>query len=229
MKYLVAAASLALASAVSAAPSWADWVSSSSSSSSSDTVTCPDVVCPTDSCLQQSDAEDIVSKFITIIQHKDIDVANATAQALLADSFFEKSDSIDILAGIPVCCTTHPMIENPACNCMGENNLTDREKFFQLGTDSFSSKAAYIAGVLSEDGPTNVTTIQVMPAGCNNVLWYWMMYVGLNQLPVRGMNLMQVNDDKQLLGQFLEFSSVAWGIDTGYSCSAPGGQPLPLV
>jgi hypothetical protein len=99
MKYLVAAASLALASAVSAAPSWADWASSSSSS---DTVTCPDVVCPTDSCLQQSDAEDIVSKFITIIQHKDIDVANVTAQALLADSFFEKSDSIDILAGIPV-------------------------------------------------------------------------------------------------------------------------------
>nr|KAK5441757.1 hypothetical protein LTR18_006679 [Exophiala xenobiotica] len=196
MKYLIAAASLALASAVSAAPSWADWASSSSSS---DTVTCPDVVCPTDSCLQQSDAEDIVSKFITIIQHKDIDVANATAQALLADSFFEKSDSIDILAGIP------------------------------LGTDSFSSKAAYIAGILSEDGPTNVTTIQVMPAGCNNVLWYWMMYVGLNTLPVRGMNLMQVNEDKQLLGQFLEFSSVAWGIDTGYSCQAPGGAPLPLV
>jgi hypothetical protein len=54
-----------------------------------------------------------------------------------------------------------------------------------------------------------------MPAGCNNVLWYWMMYVGLNTLPVRGMNLMQVNEDKQLLGQFLEFSSVAWGIDTG--------------
>lgn len=52
--------------------------------------------------LSQGDAVDIVSKFTQILSHSDVAAANATAQALIGEGFVEKSDSINILAGIPV-------------------------------------------------------------------------------------------------------------------------------
>lgn len=97
MKFFTTVASLALASAVTAAPSWADWTHQD----------CPDVECPEDTCLQQSDAEDIVNKFIAVLNHPDVNAANATAQALLGDDFYEESDSINMLAGHPVS-ISHP-------------------------------------------------------------------------------------------------------------------------
>jgi glycine cleavage system regulatory protein len=50
----------------------------------------------------QGEAVDIVNKFTQILAHSNIAAANATAQALIANNFVEKSDSINILAGIPV-------------------------------------------------------------------------------------------------------------------------------
>ena len=55
-------------------------------------------------CLSQDQANDIVGKFITILNHPDVPAANATAQALLSDKFQEISDSILSLEGQPVCC-----------------------------------------------------------------------------------------------------------------------------
>jgi hypothetical protein len=52
--------------------------------------------------LTQADADDIVAKFISILDHPDVAAANATAQALIGPNFFEKSDSINMLAGHPV-------------------------------------------------------------------------------------------------------------------------------
>ncbi len=99
MKFLgVAVASLAMASTAMAGPQWGDW----SDSAAAATVTSGPASCPTDSCLQQSDAEEVVAKFISIVDHPDVAKANATAQAFLADTFFEESDSIDTLAGFPV-------------------------------------------------------------------------------------------------------------------------------
>lgn len=104
MKFFTAVASLALASTVTAAPGWLEWTSSSDSDSgaSSDpgsgSGSCK-AECPQDACLQQSDAEDIVNKFISVLNHPDVEVANAAAQELLGDDFFEDSDSINMLAG----------------------------------------------------------------------------------------------------------------------------------
>lgn len=52
--------------------------------------------------ISQREAEDIVNKFTQILDHSNLPAANATAQALIANNFVEKSDSINILAGIPV-------------------------------------------------------------------------------------------------------------------------------
>lgn len=74
----VAAATLALATSAFAAPTWSN-------------------------CLAQSEAESIVNQYISILTHSDIQTANATAQALLADDYEEISDSILSLEGQPVC------------------------------------------------------------------------------------------------------------------------------
>lgn len=52
--------------------------------------------------LTQEVADDIVAKFITILDHQDPVAANATAQALLAEGYTEISDSILSLEGQPV-------------------------------------------------------------------------------------------------------------------------------
>jgi hypothetical protein len=55
-----------------------------------------------DDCLSRDDASSIVADFIAILEHTDIDAANATAQNLLAENFVEASDSILTLSGRPV-------------------------------------------------------------------------------------------------------------------------------
>lgn len=53
--------------------------------------------------LSQAFAEDVVAKFITILNHPDPAAANATAQALLSDDGYQEiSDSILSLEGQPV-------------------------------------------------------------------------------------------------------------------------------
>lgn len=53
-------------------------------------------------CLEQSDAESIVSKFTIILAHSDPHAANVTAEELLDDSFSESSDSFNMISGAPV-------------------------------------------------------------------------------------------------------------------------------
>ena len=51
-------------------------------------------------CLSDAYATTIVNNFISVLEHTGN--ANATAQALLADSYTEQGDSINIIAGNPV-------------------------------------------------------------------------------------------------------------------------------
>ncbi|KIX06761.1 uncharacterized protein Z518_04737 [Rhinocladiella mackenziei CBS 650.93] len=166
-----------------AAPSWAGWMKRGSSSALSlDECDC---TCDSDVCLEQSDAEDIIDEFISILEHSDIIEANATAQALLSDDFYEESDSINILSGEP------------------------------LGSLTFAGKQSYISNVLNAPSIEDVSTIKAMPAGCRNVLWYWTMNIGSEKIPITGMNLMEINDEKQIVNQFVEFNSIAWALDVG--------------
>ena len=92
MKFSTVLASVAFASSALALPgNWNDWVKGGP-------------LCPpaNNQCLTQADADDIVAKFISLLDHPDVNAANATAQALIGPNFFEKSDSINMLAGHPV-------------------------------------------------------------------------------------------------------------------------------
>ncbi|KAJ9601859.1 hypothetical protein H2200_013658 [Cladophialophora chaetospira] len=151
-------------------------------------------------CLTQGDANDIVGKFITVLQHTNINAANATAQALIGPNFFEKSDSINMLAGKPVGSITTP------------------------------SKAEYINGVLFAPSLTGITTNKVLVAGCTSILWYWNMAgVGSKQIPVTGFNLIEITPQKQIADMYVEFNNIGWGIDIGFTVTDYTGAQLPTA
>lgn len=59
---------------------------------------------------------------------------------------------------------------------------------------------------------------------CNNIAWRWNIpHLGANKYPVRGINLFTVNSPAkgQIVKTDLEFSSIAWGQDIGWTCQAP--------
>ncbi|KIV94232.1 hypothetical protein PV10_02019 [Exophiala mesophila] len=200
MKFLTAGATLALVSTVCAAPNWSDWVRPGACPAAQcPDAQCPDVECPVDTCLQQSDAEDIVNNFIAFLDHPDIAAANVTAQALLAEGFYEKSDSINMLAGHPI------------------------------GSVTFEGKQSYIGAVLSSPSLDAIEIIKIFPAGCDHVLFYWRMGVGSKQIPVQGFNLFEIVGDNQIGSMFVEFNNIGWGIDIGYTAFNPAGVQLPLA
>ena len=53
-------------------------------------------------CLNDGQAKFLVDKFAFVLSNPDRAAGNATGQVLLVDNFVETSDSIDILAGLPV-------------------------------------------------------------------------------------------------------------------------------
>ncbi|OCT46103.1 hypothetical protein CLCR_00510 [Cladophialophora carrionii] len=183
MRLLKVAASLALASVVAAVPDLYKVRRDASSNST---------------CVSQGDAENIVAKFITVMEHTDVHAANETVQELLSDSFTETSDSINTIAGNA------------------------------LGSITFPNKVAYIASILNAPAPRNITTLKLMPAGCTNILWYWKMQVGTDLVPVQGFNLMEVGENNKLLGQLIEFNSIAWAVNTGFTVKNRVGQNVPV-
>jgi hypothetical protein len=90
----------------------------------------------------------------------------------------------------------------------------------QLGSITFPNKVAYISSILNAPAPRNITTLKIMPAGCTNILWYWMMQVGIELAPVQGFNLMEIDENNKLLSQLIEFNSIAWAVDTGESIAS---------
>lgn len=54
-------------------------------------------------CLSDAQAKFLVNTFSTMLSNTDRSATNMTAQMLIADGFTETSDSINILAGFPVC------------------------------------------------------------------------------------------------------------------------------
>ena len=88
---------------------------------------------------------------------------------------------------------------------------------------TFPSKQAYIEGVLSEPAATDIGTIEVLVAGCSNVLWYWNMQgVGTMAHEVKGFSLFNITSAMQISTTYLEFNNVAWGLDTGFNLTRSG-------
>ncbi|KAK5072499.1 hypothetical protein LTR64_005028 [Lithohypha guttulata] len=147
-------------------------------------------------CLAQGTATDIVNQYVTILNHYDVKAANATAQTLLADDYIEISDSILSLEGQP------------------------------LNQTTFAGKQLYINGVLNAPPVEGISTLQVLVAGCDQILWQWVFTgIGSKVAQVKGFNLFGLNAQNQIKTVHLEFNSIAWGLDTGYQVIFPPGPP----
>lgn len=143
-------------------------------------------------CLAQSEAESIVNQYISVLAHSNVQTANATGQALLTDDYQEISDSILSLEGQA------------------------------LGGVTFQGKQNYINGVLSAQPVAGVNTIEILVAGCTKILWYWNFTgIGTGKYEVKGFNLFTLNSDNMIEKAHIEFNSIAWGLDTGYTVTFP--------
>lgn len=146
-------------------------------------------------CLTDQQAQFIVNAFKTILTAQDRQVANATAQTLIADGYVEESDSINILAGYP------------------------------LGGPSFSGKQTYVTSVVYAPAIPEMDTLDMFH-DCTHVAWHWNVpHLGMNKFPVKGMNHFTVTNPAKgtVIKSDLEFSSMAWGQDIGWTCSPPAG------
>jgi len=145
-------------------------------------------------CLTQNMADKFVTRFIGILEHQDTDLGNFTQamEIVLADDFQEISDSINSLAGIP------------------------------LGSVTTSSKEEYIQETENAPPDSGIETIFTAVANCRNIIWHWNFpQVGSAQYPVKGFNYFQLNEYCQVDTMSIEFNSIAWGSDIGFTTTPP--------
>ncbi|KAK3311957.1 hypothetical protein B0H66DRAFT_538905 [Apodospora peruviana] len=147
-------------------------------------------------CLCDKQANFIVDKFKSILTNPDRTAAKTTAETLIAESYVEESDSINILAGYP------------------------------LGGPSFASKQLFIDGVAAAPAIPSMDTLEVFH-DCTRISWRWNVKgLGLNKYPVKGFNSFTVDPcTGQIKLSYIEFSSIAWGSDIGWTCTPPSGPP----
>jgi hypothetical protein len=113
------------------------------------------------------------------------------------------------------------------CNLAILPSLFDlRSKCVQLGGPSFSTKETFIQGVAGAPAIPSMETLDIFH-DCTKISWRWNVKgLGLNVYPVKGINNMVVDPcTGQIQLSYLEFSSMAWGTDIGWTCTAPQGPP----
>lgn len=123
------------------------------------------------------------------------------ANNLLGPSFTDTADSINFLAGNP------------------------------LGSVTFPSKAAYIAGQGSQPA-IGLDVLNIDAVTCDVIVFRWQAYVGLQIDPAKGISVLyavQSGSDSDTVGPtgwqlgtlYSEFNSAAWVVDVGGTCTPP--------
>ncbi|KAI7323839.1 hypothetical protein KC315_g8416 [Hortaea werneckii] len=141
---------------------------------------------PLQTCLSYEEASCIVDQFIGVLNGTGYNnqSPNDTAEALLSDDFTVDSGS--------------------------------KLSLLELPLDSLwvTSKAQWISQN-AEYGPyPNIITNDII-IGCNKIVWYWTSSrIGTGKYEVKGFNLLEINSQYQICKSFLEFNSIAWGLNT---------------
>ncbi|KAJ9614996.1 hypothetical protein H2200_001070 [Cladophialophora chaetospira] len=146
------------------------------------------------SCLSDSDAQYVVDQSIVVIKHPDVDAARQAGLALYAPNVIVNGDSINVLNDVP------------------------------LGTTVYSNITAYLDDTLSIQGPSEVNVIAIVH-DCSSLVWFW-EFIGVGgptAARVRGMTYTQVNADKQVISENVEFNSLTWAENLGFTVTPPAG------
>lgn len=136
-------------------------------------------------CVTDDDAVTITNGFINLLEFTGDNFNTTLAETLLTTNFTDTSDSINFLAGIP------------------------------LTTTTFGSQAAFIGGQGSQPPIASVVTLNIWH-DCHTIAWRWRATLDLGaNLPVTGINVMIITDDKQIETNYSEFDNGAWLEDLG--------------
>ena len=75
--------------------------------------------------------------------------------------------------------------------------------------------------MLGAPGLTGINTLDIITGNCNKIVWYWLFTgVGTKQYEVKGINIFTINDG-QIEQIDVEFNSIAWGLDIGFTVTPP--------
>lgn len=164
-------------------------------------------------CLNDAQTMWIVQNFKSILTNPDRKAAAKKAGVLLDDSYTETSDSINVLAGEPV---SHVSITTTIIACLTQ---------IQQGAVSFGSKQAFIDGVTGAPAIPVMNDLDIFH-DCNKIAWQWLVdNLAMDVSPVKGFNKITVDPRTGVVkSNDIEFNSIAWGRDLGWTCSAPPAQ-----
>ena len=114
------------------------------------------------------------------------------ANALLASDFTDTSDSINFLAGYP------------------------------LGSTTFPSKAAFIAGQGSQPA-IGFSVLKIDAVTCDTIAFRWAATLG-PQTPIKGINILNTSYNttsatQQIKAVYSEFNSGLWSAQVGGQCA----------
>lgn len=142
-------------------------------------------------CLSNSTVQNIIESYTYLLQSPQGDDFNATANALLSDSFFVSSDSINTLV-----------------NANGG--------MVPLGVNAYPSKKAFIAGQAQTPAIPSVETLGYFYS-CDQIAWRWNgTGIGSQKYEVKGLITFDVNvASSQVDAVYSEFNSAAWLSDIG--------------
>ncbi len=95
----------------------------------------------------------------------------------------------------------------------------------QLGTVVYTNITTYLDDTLSQPGPSEVDVIAIVH-GCSSLIWYW-QFLGVGgptAQRVRGMTYTQVNSDKHVVSENVEFNTLTWDLNFGYTLVPPPAE-----
>ncbi|KAK5082594.1 hypothetical protein LTR70_008322 [Exophiala xenobiotica] len=142
-------------------------------------------------CLSDSTVNTIIDSYTYLLENPQGADFNTTAGALLSDSFFVSSDSINTLI-----------------NANGGK--------LPLGVNAYPSKQAFIAGQAQTPAIPQVATLGYFYS-CNQIAWRWNgTGIGRNTYEVKGIITFDVNvASSQVDAVYSEFNSAAWLANIG--------------
>ena len=95
----------------------------------------------------------------------------------------------------------------------------------KLGSVTRPDKQSIISNVLAF--PANgINTLEIVFT-CDKILWYWVFTgIGTKKYEVKGFNLFTITPKGQISLMYIEFNSIAWGADTGFTIFTRNGTLL---
>ena len=199
MKFLVTLASLALAAIAAPAPGdWGKW---------------------NNGCASREYIQYLVDQEIVYLQHLDVAAGRAAGEAIFAADIVEYGDSINSLRQAPVSLLFSAHLDT------GSFSLTNPPS--QLGTIVETDAASYINDTLSTP-PIPQIDLLSLTVECNQFVWQWRFYgIGPGPNPyIQGFTLATVNSAGLINYQYVEFNSLAWAENSGYTVTPPTTGPF---